>query len=257
MISTNSEIEFAKGLTWGSHLCFFYNNKYELLNLIVPYFQVGLENNEFCLWVTSEDLNPEFAESALREAIIDFDDYLKKGQIKILPYTKWYLEKKIFNCDKVIEKGLYYLDQAVTNGYSGLRATGDVRWIKKKNLDCLIDYEIQVSNVIGEYKIITVCSYPISKFSKLELLDIANSHQFVLAKDDGKYKIIENVDWKRIKKEKNIVQSNIQDIQNSLSSIQENAELALNKIKNGNPAYKFLKEIYASAESISRLIRKS
>ena len=257
MISINSEIELANRVTWGSHFCYFYDNKYELINLLVPYFQVGLENNEFCLWIASEDISPEFAKSALREAIIDFDDYLKKGQIKILPYTKWYIKDDEFNLEQVIQNGTNYLNYAITNGYSGLRGTGDARWINKKDLERFIDFEIQITNTIGEYNIKTICTYPISRFSKFELLEIANSHQFVLTKEDGKYKVIENVDWKRIKKEKKKILSNIQNIENLLDSIQVNAELALKKIKNDNPAYKFLKEIYASAESISRLIRKS
>lgn len=193
MISINSEIEIVSRLTWGSHFCYFYNNKYELLDLLVPYFQIGLENNEFCLWVTSEDLNPKFAKSALKEAIIDFDDYLKKGQIEILPYSKWYLKNNEFNFKKVIEKALVYLDRAITNGYNGLRATGDIRWIKKKDLDRIIEYEIHVNNIIKNYKTIIICTYPISRFSKLELLEIAGSHQFVLTKRDGNYKLIGNI----------------------------------------------------------------
>ena len=193
MISINNEIEIVSRLTWGSHFCYFYNNKYELLDLLVPYFQVGLKNNEFCVWITSEDLSHDFAKNALKEAIIDFDDYLKKGQIEILPYSKWYLKNNEFNFEKVIEKGLNYLDRAITNGYSGLRATGDIRWIKKKDLDRIIEYEIHVNNIIKNYKIISICTYPISRFSKIELLEIAGSHQFVLTKSHGNYKLIGNV----------------------------------------------------------------
>ena len=41
---------------WGTHLCLFYRNKQELLDILVPYFKAGLGNNEFCIWVTSEPL---------------------------------------------------------------------------------------------------------------------------------------------------------------------------------------------------------
>ncbi|MFW9898097.1 MAG: MEDS domain-containing protein [Candidatus Thorarchaeota archaeon] len=254
--TTYSESEIVKKLIWGSHFCYFYNNKYELVNFLVHYFKAGLENNEFCIWVISEDLTPDFAINALREAVIDFDDYLKKGQIKILPYTKWYLKEKVFTLEKVIERATYYLNHALTNGYSGLRATGDIRWLDKNDLERFIDYEIHVNNIIGDYKMKASCTYPISRFNKFELLDIANSHQFVLTKSNGSYKIIENIDSERINKEKELIKSNIQKIQYLLNSIQGYAEVAMMKIKKENPTYKYLKKINRSTESASDLTKK-
>ncbi|MFX0186185.1 MAG: MEDS domain-containing protein [Candidatus Hodarchaeota archaeon] len=254
--TTYSESEIVKKLTLGSHFCYFYNNKYELVNFLIPYFKTGLENNEFCIWIISEDLTPDFAMNALREAVIDFDHYLEKGQMKILPYTKWYLKREVFNLEKVIEKATYYLNHALTNGYSGLRVTGDIRWLDKNDLDRFIDYEIYVNNSIGDYKMIAICTYPISKFNKFELLDIAKSHQFVLTKSNGSYKIIEYIDSKSIKKEKELIQSNIQNIQHLLNSIQGYAEVAMMKIKRDNPTYNYLKKINASAESASDLAKK-
>ena len=40
-------------MPWGTHFCYFYETKQDLLDILVPYFKVGLENNEFCLWVIS------------------------------------------------------------------------------------------------------------------------------------------------------------------------------------------------------------
>jgi DcmR-like sensory protein len=36
---------------WGTHFCFFYETKRDLLDILVPYFKAGLDNNEFCLLV--------------------------------------------------------------------------------------------------------------------------------------------------------------------------------------------------------------
>ena len=40
-------------MPWGIHFCCFYETKEDLLDILVLYFKVGLENNEFCLWVIS------------------------------------------------------------------------------------------------------------------------------------------------------------------------------------------------------------
>ncbi len=38
---------------WGTHFCTFYETRQDLLEILVPFFKTGLENEEFCLWVIS------------------------------------------------------------------------------------------------------------------------------------------------------------------------------------------------------------
>ena len=61
-----SGITILGDVPWGTHFCQFYKTKKDLLDILVPYFTAGLENNEFCMWVTSEPLNIKEAEKALR-----------------------------------------------------------------------------------------------------------------------------------------------------------------------------------------------
>jgi hypothetical protein len=58
---------------WGTHFCQFYQTKQDLVGILVPYFKAGLEQNEFCMWVTAEPLNTGEAEAALREAVPDLE----------------------------------------------------------------------------------------------------------------------------------------------------------------------------------------
>jgi hypothetical protein len=43
---------------WGTHFCYFYETKQDLLDTLVLYFKAGLEHNEFCLWVVSLATSP-------------------------------------------------------------------------------------------------------------------------------------------------------------------------------------------------------
>jgi len=52
----NSGIDVIGSVPWGTHFCQFYQTKQDLIDILVPYFKTGLENNEFCMWVTSEPL---------------------------------------------------------------------------------------------------------------------------------------------------------------------------------------------------------
>lgn len=64
-------IEIIGDIPWGTHFCQFYQTKDDLIDILVPYFKAGLENNEFCMWITSEPLGAEEAQKALSEVIPD------------------------------------------------------------------------------------------------------------------------------------------------------------------------------------------
>lgn len=67
-------------LPWGTHFCQFYKTKKDLTDILVPYFKAGLENNEFCIWVTSEPLTEKDAAEAMTNVMPDFERYQKKDR---------------------------------------------------------------------------------------------------------------------------------------------------------------------------------
>ena len=70
---------------WGSHLCVFFESQGDLFDFVIPYFQAGLESNEFCMWILPPALTPEEAYTALRQRIPDFDRYLADGKMELAP----------------------------------------------------------------------------------------------------------------------------------------------------------------------------
>jgi len=85
----NSGIDIIGDVPWGTHFCQFYQTKEDLADILVPYFKAGLENNEYCLWTTSQPLEVEEAKEALRSAVSDIDFSLEKRQIEIISYIFW------------------------------------------------------------------------------------------------------------------------------------------------------------------------
>ena len=67
-------IDIVGDVPWGTHFCQFYQTKEDLTDILIPYFKAGLENNEFCMWITSEPLNAEDAEKALKKRVKNLDD---------------------------------------------------------------------------------------------------------------------------------------------------------------------------------------
>src|SRR3990170_7929644 len=194
-------IDFIGDVPWGTHFCQFYKTKKDLIDILVPYFKAGLENNEFCMWVTSKPLTGKDAVKALAKVLPDLDSYLKKGEIEIIPHDKWYMRNGVFNSKKVSKGLLKKLDKALAKGYDGLRLTGNTFWLEKKDWKSFTNYEKEVDSVIGEYNIIALCTYSLYKCEANEVIDVARNHQFVLIKREGKWDLIESSERKKAEDE--------------------------------------------------------
>jgi len=101
-----SGIDFLGDIPWGTHLCQFHETKADLLSILVPYFKAGLDAHEFCFWITSPPLSVDDAKKALAKAIPNLDDYLRKGQLEIVPHSQWYIEDGEFRPDRVLRAWL-------------------------------------------------------------------------------------------------------------------------------------------------------
>ncbi|WP_440945334.1 PAS domain S-box protein [Methanosarcina sp. T3] len=184
-------------IPWGTHFCQFYRTKEDLMDVLVPYFKAGLENNEFCMWVTSRPLDVEEAKEALRRAVPYLDTYLEKGQIEIIPYTHWYVEEGVFDSERILNGWIEKLNKALANGYDGLRLTGNTFWLEKKDWNDFVDYEEEIDRVIGNYRMIALCTYCLEKCNSTEIVDVVINHQFALIKREGKWEQIESSKRKR------------------------------------------------------------
>jgi len=190
-------VEIIEDIPWGTHFCQFYKTKKDLIDILAPYFKAGLENNEFCLWVTSEPLNEEEANDALRKTIPEFDQYQKKGQIEILPYDKWYLKEGVFNLQRVLNNWVSKFNQALEKGYDGIRVSGNMAWLENKDWKGFADYEKEVNSVISKHKMIAICTYPLEKCGAYEIIDVVSNHQFALIRGEDKWEIIESSERKK------------------------------------------------------------
>lgn len=192
-------IDLIGNVPWGTHFCHFYQTKEDLIDVLVPYFKAGLQNNEFCMWITSGPLTVEEAKNAMKKEISDFERYVAKGQIEIIPHTEWYLKRGVFNLRRVLNGWANKHDRALVRGYEGMRITGNTAWLEKNDWRSFADYEEEIDNVIGRYRMMAICSYSLDKCRAYEIIDVIHNHQFALIKRDGKLELFEGSERKRAK----------------------------------------------------------
>ena len=159
---------------------------------MVPYFAEGLHSNEFCIWITSPPLEVEEAREALQKTVPDLDEYFKKGQIEVTSYNNWYLLDGKFDSNRVLQGWVEKEKTALKHSYKGMRVTGNISWIEREHWNSLVDYEEAVNSVIGQHRILALCTYCLKNCNDTDVLDTVRNHVGTLIKQDTKWSLIED-----------------------------------------------------------------
>ena len=220
-LTRETGIDVLGSVPWGTHVCLFYRTKEDLINVLVPYFKAGLENNEFCMWITSAPLDQTEAKNAMKKAMPDFDKCLKKGQIEIFPHDQWYLDRGIFDGERAIKGWMGKLNLALSNGYAGVRINGNTTWLDEGTWESFIKYEAQINEKIDRFPIIVVCAYCLDKCGTSEIVNVANNHQLALIQKEGKWKIAKNAERKRAEKRAKEYQAQLKSLASELTLAEE------------------------------------
>ena len=176
----------------GAHYCLLYKSEDDLVDLLSRYFQHGLENNEYCIWVAADSAVEKKARQALFEAVPTIGK--KKDQIEFARAREWYLKGGSFQSERVCKSWYDKLDYSIGQGYKGMRVTGDVGWHGETAWSNIIDYEMHLNDVTPHEKLIVMCSYPLEGLSASQLIDIAHHHQRTIVKNNGTWQVFETLD---------------------------------------------------------------
>jgi PAS domain S-box-containing protein len=190
-------------VAWGAHFCLFYETKEDLLDALISYCKSGLENNEYCLWVVTEPLTIEEATAALRKEVDDFDKHLAEDRIGIVSANDFFLQGGKFDRERVAEAMVSKLSALSARGYAGVRLTGDTSWVTKKDWIPFCELEDGINQVIGNQHLAVLCTYSLAACGAYEILDAVRTHQFALARREGKWVVIETAALKQAKAEIN------------------------------------------------------
>jgi signal transduction histidine kinase len=188
-------------ITWGTHFCHFYETKDDLLDTLVSYFKAGLESDEFCVWVVSEPLTEHEAWSALRQAVPGLEQYRADRSIEMFLAREWYLQGGRFDLGRVTAAWNDQLAGALARGYPGMRMSGNTAWLEKKDWRDFCEYEEQLNKSIIDQPLAVLCTYPLAACGASELLDVARTHQFAIARRQGSWDVVETPQLKQAKTE--------------------------------------------------------
>lgn len=233
---TNSGIPAIGDISWGSHFCNFFQTTEDLEACLIPFFKAGLENNEKCFWVTAEPFNTEDVKSQLRNALPKYEKYIKTNQLTILNYKELYLK---YDINTLLKNWLITEENALAQGYTGLRVSGNGGWLESCLWSKFMHYEDTINSIIVNRRIIGLCSYCLDKCSSENILQVIRYHQFALIHYQNEWEIIENAQLKIAKEQllrtneelENHVAIRTQELEEAIKARDEFLSIASHELK--------------------------
>ena len=223
----------------GVHFCHFFDTKQDLLDILIPYFQAGLNANELCVWVIFDPLSRQDAVEALRSEMPAIDERLEAGDILIVSHAEWYLAEGTLDVSLVMKRWHDIHRQALENGYSGLRVNGNEAWLRAEDWEKFADYEAKLSQFIRDKQMLVLCTYPLHRTGASELFDVASTHDFVIARRLAKWEVLKTAELRhanaeiavhqrieaQLRHEQEILQRIFDNVPAMINFIDQNGEL--------------------------------
>ncbi|MFM0055521.1 MEDS domain-containing protein [Paraburkholderia phytofirmans] len=165
------------GLSWGSHLCHFYESRSELLSVTAEFLHAGLANREAAVWVAPALLGPDKARYMLTRTAPALAQYIDAGQLQILDGAQIYASPKTgFNGGATVGLWSKAINDALGRGFEGLRVAGDAVCNETTDWVALLDYEASLKAKLAARPIIGLCTYCVQKLRTAQARDIERLH---------------------------------------------------------------------------------
>jgi len=144
----------------GDHVCTLFTTPEEQLAAAVEYISAGLSRGERCLYVCCEHGVPEFR-AALQRAGIDVATEEKRGALLLLTRHDGHLQGGSFDPDKMISMLHAAVEDALSAGFAGLCAAGDMSWLldEAPGSERLAEYEARLNHFYQTHRALGLCQY--------------------------------------------------------------------------------------------------
>ncbi|MBI4666652.1 MAG: MEDS domain-containing protein [Nitrospinae bacterium] len=163
------------------HLCLIYETREEQFNAVIPFIKVGLERNERCVYIADEN-TVESVLDAMRGEGINVRDALDSGALAVITKQDAYLKQGHFDPDWMINYLKNITNETLAQGYSAVRATGEMTWAlgSEDGVDRLIEYEAKLNYFFPDYPLLAICQYNKNRFSPEIIRNIIYTHPYVI-----------------------------------------------------------------------------
>lgn len=171
-----------ENLRGGDHGALFYRTRAEQFAAMVPFIAIGLKRGERCLYI-AQDNSVALVIAELGKGGVDVKTAQQSGALTISTKSQTYLRHGIFEPEKMTDGLADEVQEALRQGYTGMRATGEMAWAlaHATALTQLVDYESRLHARFPS-QLVGLCQYDERYFSQKMITDMIRIHPFVVAR---------------------------------------------------------------------------
>ncbi|HWM89396.1 MAG TPA: MEDS domain-containing protein [Thermoanaerobaculia bacterium] len=171
-------------LRQGDHLCLIYDSAAEKLAALVPFLRTGLSRGERALFLgrASSCHGMGGIERALESEGIPVGSEIDRGALVLLDDRDSWLDRGRFDPNLFKDLLRRAEQQAMDDGFSGLRATWDVTWLLEgvPGADRWIELEAGLNGFLAGSRTAALCRYARPRSSPALLQDVLRTHPLAL-----------------------------------------------------------------------------
>ncbi|MGQ9594580.1 MAG: MEDS domain-containing protein [Anaerolineae bacterium] len=173
------------GLRPGDHVVFLYETEEEHRDLLTSFLREGLARGEKVIYLTDAHTEETLLDY-LREGGVNPDPYLTRGQLVFLTARDVYLEGGSFDPERMIARLDALTQEALAEGYTALRETGEMTWALQglPGSERLREYEARLEAFFRKGTCIGLCQYDRRRFDAETLLEVVRLHPLVAFRED-------------------------------------------------------------------------
>jgi hypothetical protein len=177
-----SQIDFdtTHNISVGKHFYQFYKSVEDFFQVMIPFFQAGLERGEAGLWIVSEKIGLDNARETASALLSNFNARLETGAFKLVRAEGWYLREGSFSEIQATINLKKHFEMIDARGFMGLRAAGDTAVIPASDRKAFNHYESNISGWLRNQSIVALCAYPILECTPSQTREILQFHDDVL-----------------------------------------------------------------------------
>ncbi|MEA2599515.1 MAG: hypothetical protein QOF89_507 [Acidobacteriota bacterium] len=165
----------------GDHLCLIYRSAAEQAAALVSFFKAGLTAGERCLFV-GHGTSARRLERALKDAGVGLDAELDRGSLVFLTQREDWLPAGRFDPGTMMDVLRQAEQQALDDGYSGLRASWNMSWVLEgtSGADRLLEYEAHLNRFLPGSRTCALCRYGREGAPAARIQDALHTHPLVV-----------------------------------------------------------------------------
>jgi hypothetical protein len=174
----------------GMHSCHFYSDRQQLIEALVPFTLAGLRANERCLIIAAPPLP---ARDLVRELLQGWDgveEALHTGALRVIDFDRWYLGTSGLKSEDLVQLWLQEEGRALADGYSGLRVSGNINFLKPEQWPAFMTYEKSVSANFSNRRIIALCSYVLEECTGDRKAQVLRAHGCAFERRDRDWQVV-------------------------------------------------------------------